>query len=107
MGYEEMDYLEEKYIGKHLLVGLTYLNKDESIEERIQLHGIINGISANTISFERADNGEDCSIPFDEESLEKGQPEAVYVLKSTGEAVENVDFISSWTIHPPQENDNL
>ena len=37
--------------------------------------------------------------------LEPGQPEAVYELKSTGQAVENVDFISLWTIHPPNEED--
>ena len=67
-----MNDLKEKYRGKHLLVGLTYLNKDGSLKERIQLHGIINNISENTIVFERADNGEDFSIPFDKESLEIG-----------------------------------
>jgi len=102
-----MNDLKEKYVGKHLLVGLTYLNKDESLKERIQLHGTINKISENTIVFKRTDNGEDFSIPFDEENLQEGQPEAVYELKTTGEAVESVDFISSWTIHPPKESEDL
>jgi hypothetical protein len=100
-----MDELQKKYIGKHLLIGLTYLEKDESIRERIQLHGNIIKISYNTIVIKREDNGEEFSIPFDEEGLEPGQPEAVYELKSTGQAVENVDFISLWTIHPPNEED--
>ena len=102
-----MDDLREKYVGKHLLVGLTYLNEDESIGERIQLDGIINGISESTIQFERADNGEDFFVPFDEENLERGEPDAVYKLKSTGEAVENVDYISNWIIHPPKEDEDL
>ena len=102
-----MDDLREKHIGKHLLVGLTYLNEDGSIRERIQLHGIINGISESTIGFECADNGEDFFVPFDEENLERGQPEAVYELRSTGEAVEDVDYISNWTIHPPKEDEDL
>ena len=102
-----MDDLREKYVGKHLLVGLTYLNEDESIGERIQLDGIINGISESTIQFERADNAEDFFVPFDEENLERGEPDAVYKLKSTGESVEDVDYISNWIIHPPKEDEDL
>jgi hypothetical protein len=64
-----MNELKAKYLGKHLLVGLTYLNDDESVREQVQLHGIINKISDNTIVFERADNGNEFSIPFDEENL--------------------------------------
>ena len=97
-----MKKLEKKFIGKHILVGLTYLNKNKTVKEKLQLHGIIKKVSQNTIVFKRADNGENFSIPFDEK-IETGQPGAVYKLKSTGEAVENVDFISSWTIHPPEE----
>lgn len=102
-----MSALKKKYIGKHLLVGLTYLNEDNSLRNQIQLHGIISKISDNTIVFERADNGEEFSIPFDKENLDPAQPKAVYELKSTGEAVENVDYLSSWTIHPPQEDEDL
>ena len=102
-----MNALEKKYLGKHLLVGLTYLNEDESFDEKMQIHGTIIKVSKNTIVLEQADNSEEFSIPFDEDNLEKGQPEAIYELKSTGEAVEKVDFISSWTIHSPDENDNL
>lgn len=84
-------------------MGLTYLNKDESVREIIQLHGKITKVSKNTILFKRADNMEEFSIPFDEENLDVGEPDAVYKLKSTGEAIENVDFISVWKIHPPPE----
>jgi hypothetical protein len=102
-----MNELQKKYIGKHLLVGLTYLEKDESIREQVQFHGKITAISENTVVFKRNDNGEEFSIPYDKENLEAGDTEAVYKLKSTGEAIENVDFISSWTIHPPNEETDL
>ena len=106
MGLDDMNEIETKYLGKHLLVGLTYLNRDESVREQIQHHGIINKVSESTVVFERADNGDDFSIPLDEDNLKPGEPGAVYKLKSTGEDVENVDFISSWTIHPPNNDES-
>lgn len=98
---------KEQFTGKHLLVGLTYLNKDESLKEQIQLHGYISKISDNTVVFKRADNNEEYSIPFNESNMIPAEPDAVYELKSTGEAVESVDFLSSWTIHAPKEDENL
>ncbi len=92
----------KKFIGKHLLVGLTYLNEDETVSQIIQLHGVIIEIKDNTIFFERADNGETFTIPFDSKSIKRSQPGAVYKLKSTGESVEDVDFLCSFTIHNPQ-----
>ena len=102
----KLKQIKDKYLGKHILVGLTYLENDDSFIERKQFHGTIKSISKNTITFIRSDNGEDYSIPYDEGNLEPGQPEAVYELKSTGEAIENVDFISCWTIYPPKKNRN-
>jgi hypothetical protein len=102
-----MNEIQKKYIGKHLLIGLTYLEKDESVREQVQFHGNISAVSDSTIVFKRNDNGEEFSIPFDEENLKEGDPDAVYKLRSTGESVENVDYISSWTIHPPNDEDNL
>ena len=45
----------ELMIGKRLLVGLTYLNSDGEVKEKIQLHGLIKSLSENSLSFERAD----------------------------------------------------
>jgi len=97
----------EAYIGKHILVGLTYFNTDDSVKDRVQLHGNIISISENTIVFKRTDNGENFSIPFDENNLEPDETDSVYELSSTGEVVENVDFVSSWNIRPPQDDENL
>lgn len=92
----------ESIIGAHILVGLTYLDEQKEVKEKIQLHGSITEISESTIRFERADGKGNFSIPFEGE-LEQADFDAVYTLSSTGEAVKEVDFISSWTVHPPQK----
>ena len=90
-------------IGKRLLVGLTYLDRNGEVKEQIQLHGLIKSVSDDTVSFERADGEGDFSIPFDGE-LDLADEESVYNLRSTGEAVSGVSYIASFTIHQSEES---
>ncbi len=76
------------------------MNPDGSVREIKQLHGRIKSANRNTVTFQRADGEGEFCIPFDPE-IEPSDPEAVYKLKSTGEAVEGVDYINTWTIYPP------
>jgi len=94
---------KDKFIGKHILVGLNYIDAGNKVKERIQLHGRIINVSSNSLVFERADGRGKFSIPFDAENMTKGELDATYKLKSTGEIIENVDFISTWTISPPKK----
>jgi hypothetical protein len=87
-------------VGKYMLVGLTYTNPDGSIREIKQLHGRVTSANANTVVIQRADGGGEFSVPFGG-GVERGDPEAIYELKSTGETVEGVDCISRWVVHPP------
>ena len=96
---------EETIFGKKILVGLTYLNHDGEVREQIQLYGLINGISENSLSFERSDGEGDFSIPFDGE-LETSDEENIYTLRTTGEKVTGVNFIASFTIHPPEDENS-
>ncbi len=93
-----MNDFQEKYIGKTVLVGLTYVDEDDKEKDQIQLHGPIVVVSESTIVFTRSDNGEEFSIPFDEDNLEPSDTEFVYELKSTGEAVTGIDYTSLWRI---------
>ncbi len=94
------------YIGKHLLAGLAYRNTDGVVIKRIQLHGKITRITKNGIFINRADGKGELSLPPDLESLEPATPGAEYRLKSTGEVVRDVDYISNWVIdRPPDEID--
>jgi hypothetical protein len=88
-------------IGKTILVGLTYLKANGKVRERKQLHGTIKAVGEHTLSFERADGSGRFAIPFDG-SLEEADPDAVYKLRSTGEAVSGIHFLVSYTVHPPK-----
>lgn len=92
---------KETIFGKRILVGLTYLKADGCIDRQVQIHGLITKLTENTLIFDRANGEGEFTIPFDGQ-LEEAEPEATYTLKSTGETVENVHFISSWTISPPK-----
>ena len=92
---------DETIFGKRILVGLTYLDDNEEVREKIQLHGVITGLAEHTLSFERADGEGSFSIPFDGE-LESSDEESTYTLSSTGEEVTGVHFISSFTVSPPE-----
>jgi hypothetical protein len=91
-------------IAKRILVGLTYVDASGEVAEQIQLHGLIVSVSERSLSLERADGKGEFSIPFDG-NLDAADCGAVYTLRWTGERVEKVAFVASWTIH--RKSDNL
>ncbi|HEY4081864.1 MAG TPA: hypothetical protein VGM81_14325 [Burkholderiaceae bacterium] len=90
----------ESFLGKKILVGLTYLGANGEVREQRQLHGVISDVGEHALNFEQANGSGAFSIPFDGQ-LDAADSEAVYTLRSTGEAVTGVDFVASFTIHPP------
>ena len=86
------------YIGKYLLIGITYLDSNEEVKERIQLHGKITRITKEGIFFNRADGNGEFALPPDLQSLEPAHPQAEYQLKSTGEVARDVDYISNYVV---------
>lgn len=88
------------FVGKKILVGLTYLNANGEVREQLQLHGSISSVGDHTVAFVKADGSGQFSIPFDGQ-LDTADPEAVYTLRSATESVTGVNFVASFTIHPP------
>ena len=86
-----------EYLGKHLLVGLTYVNHHGEVTGRLQLHGEITQVSEREIAFERADGGGEFTIPGNFEALQPADP-GEYTLTSTGEVVVDPDYTCVWTI---------
>lgn len=86
-----------QYIGKHLLVGLTYVDEKGEVIRKMQLHGEITRITETGIFFERADGGGEFSIPPVFDALKPASP-GEYQLKTTGEVVKDPDYTSVWTI---------
>src|SRR5438552_2028901 len=76
----------EEYIGKHLLVGLTYVDHNDEVTRQVQLHGTITRITDEGIFINQANAEEEFSLPPDVESLKPARP-GEYRLRSTGEVV--------------------
>ncbi len=87
---------EEKMIGKTILVGMTFYDKNDEFVEQKQSWGEIVSLNENTI-FIKQKNGEEFSIPNDPSAIEPANPGG-YRLRSTGEVVENPDYLSTWGI---------
>jgi hypothetical protein len=92
------------YLGKHVLVGITRYKtiegKREFVEKK-QVHGRISKISFKSIALLLRD-GEEYSLPPDLTLLEPAEP-GTYTLRSTGEVISNVDFITMWEIDSPHK----
>jgi hypothetical protein len=90
----------ESLIGKHVLIGITYLDPDGHILEQTQLHGDIVGITDEVITVKLAGSGEEFTLPPDVEAFQKA-PEGMYRLRSSGEQIVNPDLLTSWTVTKP------
>jgi hypothetical protein len=93
-------------VGKRILIGLIYLGHDGAVTRQLQLHGIVTKVDEGTLCFERADGGGTFSAPNDG-SLASADPEALYTLRTTGEAVSGVDYVASWAIHAAPHSRSL
>ena len=83
------------YIGKTVLVGLTYLNPDGSEHAREAWAGMIEDIhEGGVVAVRRADEEKLFTLPPELDRAEPGE----YRLRRTGEVVVDPDFLASWTI---------
>ncbi len=90
--------LAASYIGKHLLIGMTYLDHNEQPLEQRQFHGEIIRINEHEgIVVRLHDSEEEFKLPADIDSL-KPAPEGEYRLRATGETVVNPDLLTTWTL---------
>lgn len=94
--------LAASYIGKHLLVGVTYLDHNEQLLEQKQFHGDIVRINDHEgIVIKLRGSGDEFKLPPDINSL-KPAPEGDYRLRATGEVVVNPDLMTTWTRTKPK-----
>lgn len=104
-----MKYLDEKkskdYVGKIVLIGVTYLDYKEHETGQRQWFGTITEVS-NTkgIVIQLKNDTEYCALPPDLSALKPAKP-GDYHLRSTGEIVRNPDFITTWICKEPPPNE--
>jgi len=94
-----------KYVGKTVLIGLTYLDHNEELIEQRQCVGTILTFSNEQgIRIRLQGSNEMFDLPPDQRGIRMAKP-GTYRLRSTGEEVVNPDFLATWTITkpPPKE----
>jgi len=90
------------YIGKHVLIGMTYLDNDESVIEQQQFHGIIDRINEQEgIVVRLQSSNEEYRMPPDLNALHVA-PKGEYRLRGTGEIVVDPDLLTTWTVTKPK-----
>ena len=94
--------IADEYLGKYILVGLTYVDHKGNETRCVQLHGVIEKAAPDgiTISLRGARNGESWNMPPDLRAIFVAEP-GIYTLHDTGERIENPDLLARWTIHDP------
>ena len=90
----------DDYIGKHLLMSLTYLDRTGALDHKVQLHGVITRINEAIIAVQRQDTGEEFTLPADLNAL-KTAAKGEYCLKPSGDVVVNPDYLVVYTIGGP------
>lgn len=94
--------LAASFIGKYILVGMTYLDHDENLVGQKQFHGHIVRINEREgIVVKLGDSGDEYKLPPDLDSLQPA-PEGEYRLRSTGEVIVDPDLLTTWTINKPK-----
>lgn len=85
------------YIGKVILVGVTYLDHKGRFLDQKQWAGAIDAFSnKDGIRIKRRDSESYFCLPPDAEALEKAPPGS-YRLRSSGEVIDNPDYLAAWT----------
>lgn len=89
---------EVEYIGKLLLIGISFVSKNDELIEQYQTHGCIEKIEKNGLMRIRRNGLPVFTIPFDESAISKAEP-GTYHERSSGMEIENPDFLTSWSVH--------
>lgn len=92
------------YLGKIILIGITFQNEYGDVIEEFQTHGLIKEIDSDGIMKIERMELPTLSIPFVEKCINVAV-EGVYKEKSTDIKINNPDYLSTWliTIQNPED----
>ena len=91
------------YLGKYILIGVTYVDSAGQVEDSVQMHGVVEAASRDGIkvSLKGERDGQSWTMPADPSAISPAQP-GRYQLPETGEIIENPDFVCTWMVQKPQ-----
>lgn len=89
--------LADALVGKYVLIGITYQDHNGKEIQLEQMHGLIESASPNgiLISFRGNRSGTSWNMPPMLNAIRKAPPGS-YKLNSTGETIENPNFLITW-----------
>ncbi len=89
------------YIGKTILLGVTYVDQQERVLGQHQWFGkILTFNNKEGIRIKLSNSDVPCSLPPDPRGISKAKP-GIYRLRSTGEEIVNPDYLAFWTSGRP------
>lgn len=89
----------DEIIGKHVLVGMTYLDSNDELIEQKQRHGVIISADSVGVYVRIADSDAEFWLPPHLESFQDAE-EGDYRLRETGEIVSDPDLVATFSIRP-------
>jgi len=97
--------LADTFVGKYILVGITYLDSLGKELRRQQLHGIVEraGPEGILISLRGAREGQSWNMPPLLRAISPAEP-GIYRLHETGEKIENPDLLATWEMRKEPKN---
>ena len=89
------------YVGKTVLIGVTYLDHEERQTGQQQWYGVIIEVSnAKGIVITLKNDTNYCALPPDLSALRPAKP-GEHRLRATGEVITDPDFLTTWTSRAP------
>jgi hypothetical protein len=90
-------------VGKRLLVGVTFVDASGRTVDGLELVGTVAAV-APLVAIDRGDGTEPFTLPPEPEAYEPAPP-GEYRLRSTSEVVVNPDYLTTWTVRSPTDED--
>lgn len=87
---------------RYILIGITYLNHDGSLNQQVQMHGVIESATSEgiKISLRGSREGDTWTMPPVLDAIKPANL-GIYTLRGSSEVVEDPDFLSTWTVNKP------
>lgn len=97
--------IAQQLVGKHVLVGVTFRNHDGEERLQHQYHGVVVSVGKRGIALdvENTFSRGTLDLPPDLRGFTAAAPGS-YRLRSTGEIVEDPDFIANWIVDLPSRD---
>lgn len=90
--------MTEMGIGKRILIGINYFDKNNTLIEQYQTSGVIDSVTETKINIKREGCDELFVLPNDDGAILEAKP-GEYKEKTTGKIIKNPSFIAQWDIY--------